>query len=205
MNTKNFFNQLKTGSPKTRLFDYFLHNHVDSSNVATGCVLIQQFPERKRKNSFSSRFFYKAVQRMSTLHREFSGRVSASQTYKHYFIGFLFLIFIDSDDKPILHLWWRRVQLSHRFIRHQEIITPSQNLRVIWTPRSNLVFRLILSQNPTWEGYQNHQLLQKKIPRHKEFYDEHGSPVFYRIQQDDNPNDTCNDFCSLYFQLRNDK
>ena len=44
------------------------------------------------------------------------------------------------------------------------------------------------------EEYQKHQLQHKKIPSDIEFYDEHGSPVTFRIQHDDIPNDTCNDF-----------
>ena len=39
--------------------DYPFHIHVDSSNVGTGCILIQQFPERKRIISFNSRAFDK--------------------------------------------------------------------------------------------------------------------------------------------------
>ena len=37
-----------------------------------------------------------------------------------------------------------------------------------------------------------------------EFYDEHGSPVTYRIQHDDNLNDTCHDFYPIRCQQRND-
>ena len=37
-----------------------------------------------------------------------------------------------------------------------------------------------------------------------EFYDEHGFPVTYRIQHDDNANDTCNDFYSIHCQQGND-
>ena len=48
--------------------DYPFHIHVDSSNVGTGCILIQQFPEGKRIKSFNSRVFDKAEQKMSTLH-----------------------------------------------------------------------------------------------------------------------------------------
>ena len=40
--------------------DYPFHIHVDSSNVGTGCILIQQFPEGKRIISFNSRIFDKA-------------------------------------------------------------------------------------------------------------------------------------------------
>ena len=59
------------------------HIHVDSSNVGTGCIVIQQFPEGKRIISFNSRVFDKAEQKMFTLHRELCGIVSAVQTYKH--------------------------------------------------------------------------------------------------------------------------
>ena len=44
--------------------------HVDSSNVETGSILVQQFPEGKRIVSFKSRVFDKAERKMSTLHRE---------------------------------------------------------------------------------------------------------------------------------------
>ena len=37
-----------------------------------------------------------------------------------------------------------------------------------------------------------------------EFYDEHGSPVSYRIQHNDNPNDTFNDFYPIHCQQGND-
>ena len=50
--------------------DYPCHIHADSSNVGTGCILIQQFPEEKRFISFNSRVLEKAEQKMSTLHRE---------------------------------------------------------------------------------------------------------------------------------------
>ena len=50
--------------------DYPFHIHMDSSNVSTGCILIQQVPEVKRSISFNSRVFDKAEQKISTLHRE---------------------------------------------------------------------------------------------------------------------------------------
>ena len=61
----------------------------------------------------------------------------------------------------------------------------------------------MLSQNVTVKEYQKHQLQQKKIPRNIEFDDEHGSAMLYRIQQDDNPNDTCNDFYLIHCQQGN--
>ena len=95
--------------------EYRFHNHVDSSNVGTGCILIQQFPEGKRIIYFNSRIFDKAEQKLSTLHMELCGIVSALQTYEHYNIGSPFPIYLYCDHKPILYLCGRTGQLSHRF------------------------------------------------------------------------------------------
>ena len=56
----------------------------------------------------------------------------------------------------------------------------------------------------TVEEYQKHQLQHKKIPSDIEFYVEHGSPVTYQFQHDDNTNDTCNDFYPIHCQQGND-
>ena len=56
----------------------------------------------------------------------------------------------------------------------------------------------------TAEEYQKHQLQHKKIPTDIKIYDEHGSPVTYRIQQDDNPNNSCNNFYRIDCQQEND-
>ena len=190
--------------PAVHSTNYPFHIHVDSSNVGTGCILIQQFPEGKRIISFNSRIFEKTEQIMSTLQRELCGIVSALQTYEHYIIGSFFPIYLYCHHKPILHLWGRKGQLSHRFSKYQVIITNFQNLKIIWTPGSNLAFPDILSRNVTVEEYQKHQLQYKKTPRDILFYDEHGSPVTYRIQHDDNPYGTCNDFYPIHCQQGND-
>ena len=85
--------------------EYPFHIHVDSSNVGTGCILVQQFPEGKRIVSFNSRVFDNAKQKMSTLHRELWGIVSALQTYEHYIIGSPFPMNLYCDHKRILYLW----------------------------------------------------------------------------------------------------
>ena len=144
--------------------DYPFHIHVGFSNVGIGCILIQQFPEGKRIISFNWRVFDKAEQKMSTLHRELCGIISALQTYEQYIIGSPFPIYLYCDHKPILYLWGCKGQLSHRFFRYQVIITKFQNLKIIWTPGSNLAFPDILSRNVTLEGYQKHQLQHKKYP-----------------------------------------
>ena len=54
--------------------------HVDSSNIVTGCILNQEFPEGKRKICINQRIFDKAEQKTSTYHREFCRVVSALKT-----------------------------------------------------------------------------------------------------------------------------
>ena len=159
---------------------------------------------RKTKNRLNSTIFDKAEQKIYTLHSELCGKVPTLRTYEPYNIGSPFPLYLYCDLKPILYLWGRKGQLSHRFFRYQVIITKFQNLKIIWTPVSNIAFPDILSRNVTVEEYQKHQLQQKKIPRDIEFYDEHGSPITYRIQHDDNPNDTCNDFYPIHCLQGND-
>ena len=180
--------------------DYPFHIHVDSSNVGTGCILIQQFPEGKGIISFNSRVIDEAEQKMSTLHRELCGIASALQTYEHYIIGSTFASYLYCDHESKLYLRGRKGQLSHRFFRCQVIITKFQNLKIIWTPGSNLAFPDILSRNVTLEEYQVHQLRHKRIPRDIESFDEHGTPVTYQIQHEGNPNDTCNDFYPIKYK-----
>ena len=112
--------------------------------------------------SFNSRIFEKAEEKMSTLHREFCKIVSTLQTYEHYIIGSSFPIYLYCAHKPILHLWGRKGQLSHRFFRYQLIITKFQSLEIIWTPGSKTAFSDILSQNVLIEEYHKHQLQHKK-------------------------------------------
>ena len=81
---------------------------------------------------------------MSTLRRELCGIVSVLQTCEHYIIGSPFPIYLYCDHKPILYLWGRKGQLSHRFFRYQVILTKFQNLKLIWTPTSNFAFSDIL-------------------------------------------------------------
>ena len=111
--------------------EYSFHMHVDSSNVGNGCILVQQFPEGNRIVSFNSRVFDNAEQKMSILHRELFGIVSALQLYEHYIIRSPFPIYLYCDHKPILYLWGRKEQLSHRFFKYQTIVTKFHNLEVI--------------------------------------------------------------------------
>ena len=78
-------------------------------------------------------------------------------------------------------------------------------MKFIWTPGSNLAFPDIVSRNETLEGYQKHQLQHKKIPQDIEFFAENGNPVCYKIQHEDNPKDTCNDFYPIHRQQGSDE
>ena len=63
------------------MLNYPFQVHADSSNVGTGCILIQDLLKRKRIVSANSRVFDKAEQKMSFQHRELCGIISALQTY----------------------------------------------------------------------------------------------------------------------------
>ena len=67
---------------------YRFHIHADSSNVGTGSILVQEFPEGKIVGSFNSEIFDKIEQKLSTMHRDLCGIVSALKTYEHYINGF---------------------------------------------------------------------------------------------------------------------
>ena len=112
-------------------------------------------------------------------------------------------VYLHCDHKPILYLWGRKKQLSHRFLRYQVIITKFQNLKRFWTPGCNIAFRNILSRNVTVEENQEHQLQHRKILREIEFNDGHDSRVTYRNQHDVNPKDTCSDFHPIHCQQGN--
>ena len=94
----------------------------------------------------------------------------------------------------------QRTTITSFFFRYHMIITKFQNLKIIWTPGSNLAFPDILSRNITIEEYQKHQLLHERIPRDNEFFDEDGTPVTYQIQHEDNPNGTCNNFYPIKYK-----
>ena len=99
----------------------------------------------------------------------------------------------------------RKGHLSHRFPRYQVIITKFLNLKIIWTPVTNLVFPDIHSRNVTIDEYQHHQLQHKKPPRDIQFFDEHGQQITYKISYDDTSAETCNDFYPIHCQQGKDQ
>ena len=88
--------------------NYPFHIHVDSSSIGTGSILVQEFPNGKRIVSFNPRAFTKDEQKMSTLHRELCGIISALQTYELFIISSPHRIKVFCDHKPLLYLWARK-------------------------------------------------------------------------------------------------
>ena len=131
---------------------------------------------------------------MSTLHRELFGIMSALRAYEHYIIGSPFPIILYCDHKPILYLCGQKRQLCHQFFNYQFIITKFHNLKIIWTPGSNLAFLDLLSRNVTLSEAYRLQLQHKKIPQDMSFYGQDGHKVHYTIEHEDEHNSSYNDF-----------
>ena len=174
--------------------EYLFYTHVDSSNVGTGCTLVQPFPEGKRIVSFNCRVFDNGEQKMSTLHRELCAIVSALQTYEKYITGSFFPIYLFCDLKPILYLRGPKKQLYHRFFKYPAIIIEFHNLKTIWKPGSNLDFPDILSRNVALSEANRLKLQLKEIPHNISLYDQDGQKVHYTIKHEDEQNAFYNDF-----------
>ena len=217
---KNFFRNIKDRNSEETILavpnpKYPFHIHVDSSSIVTGSILVQEFPSGKRIVLFNSRVFTKDEQKMSTLHRELCGIISALQTYEHFISG-LFSphpIKIFCDHKPLLYLWARKRRLSHQFFRYQVIITQFTNLKVIWTPGKNLAFPDLLSRNESFKDLNGHQLAHKEIPNDIRFFNQNGHEVQYLIDHNSSADDGNDDFYPIVcthlgetktLQLKND-
>ena len=184
--------------------DYPFHIHADSSNLGTGCVLIQDFPDRKRMISANSRVFDKAEQKMSPQHRELCGIISALQTYEFYVIGSPFPIYLYCDHRPILFLWSRRGQMSHRFFKYQVVITKFQNLQIIYTEGKNLAFPDILSRNVSLADAKLYQLEHKVIPKDIKFHI-NGKEVNYSVLHQDDKDASANDCYPIITQVKGER
>ena len=182
--------------------NYSFHIHADSSNLGTGCILIQQFPDRKRIVSANSRVFDKAEQKMSPQHRELCGIISALQTYEFYLIGFPYPIYLFCDHMPKLFLWSRRGQLSHRFFQYQVVLTKFQNLKIIYTEGKNLAIRDILSRQVPREETKKFQIEHKTIPKDINFYTSDLKPVSYSVSHKEDKTNSFNDSYLILAQVQ---
>ena len=180
------------------------HLHADSSILGTGCVLIQDFPDRKRMISANSRVFDKAEQKISPQHRELCGIKSALQTYEFYVIGSPFPIYLYCDHRPILFLWSRRGQMSPRFFKYQVVITKFQNFQIIYTEGKNLAFPDVLSRNVSLADAKIYQLENKVIPKDIKFQI-NGKEVNYSLLHRDDKDATANDCYLVIAQVKGER
>ena len=162
-----------------------LHIHVAPSNVGTGLILVQEFPEGNKIVSLNSINFDKTEQKLSTMHREFCGILSALKTYEHYIIGSPHKNNLYCDHKPFFYLWARKGNFTARFSHFHLIIPQFQKKKIIWTPGRSLAFPDILSRNVTITDIKKYQKKHKHIPKDNKFYDDQKKEVKNFIEHDD--------------------
>ena len=109
------------------------------------------------------------------------------QTYEFYIIGSPFPLYLYCDHRSILFLWSRKGQLSHRFFKYQVVLTKFNNLKIIYTPGSNLAFPDLLSRNVPIADIKRYQLEHKTIPNDIKFILDNGEQICYSVlHKDDN-------------------
>ena len=96
--------------------------------------------------------------------------ISALQTHEFYVIRSLYPIYQYCDHRPILFLWSRRGQMSHRLRTYQVIITKFRSLQFLYTEGKNLAFPDILSRNIPLADAKLYQLEHKVIPKDIKFH-----------------------------------
>ena len=80
------------------------------------------------------------------------------------------------------------------------IISKFPNLKIIWTPGSNLAFPDILSRKVSIEEHKKHQLSHKILPNDIHFFDEHGTQVHYKIKHEENDETSKDDFYPILYE-----
>ena len=176
------FKQIKEDISSATIFaipdvPYPFHIHVDSSNVGTGSIIVQEFPEGKKVVSSNSRFFDKTEKKISTMNRELCGIVSAAKKYEHYIFASPHTIYVYCDHSPFIYLWAQKGNVSAGFFHFHLIILHFKNLKIIWTPGKSLAFPDILSRNVTITDMRKYQKKHKHVPKDNNFYDDQGEEV----------------------------
>ena len=97
----------------------------------------------------------------------------------HY--RFPYPIYLFCDHRPILFLWSRRGQLSHRFFKYQVVLTKFQNLKIIYTEGKNLAFPDLLSRQVPHEKARKFQIEHETVPKDNRFYTSDYKPINYSI------------------------
>lgn len=122
---ENAFNDLKKAitSPPVLAFPDFNETfvvHTDASNVAVGSVISQL----DRPIQFASRTLNSAQRNYSTIERELYAIIFALEVFRHYLLGFEFILYC--DHKPLIYLFnskrheskmyrWRTQLSDYRF------------------------------------------------------------------------------------------
>ena len=142
---------------------------------------------------------------MSPQHRELCGIISALQTNEFYIIGSPFPIYLYCDHRPILFLWSRKGQLSHRFFKYQVVLTKFHNLKIMYTPGTNLAFPDLLSRNVPIADIKKYQIEHKTIPNEIKFVLDTGEQINYSVLHKEDKNTTHNDCYPIIAQLHGGK
>ena len=159
---------------------------VDASLVGLGAVLFQMNEEKKvRVISYNSQFLIAQEQKLSTLDRELLAKIYALQIYEFLIIGSPHPIYIFTDQKPLLHCFAKKGNLSPRFYRAQMQLTKFSKLKIIHTSGKTLTVADKLSRTFTKEQLQIHQLRHKQLPPQIDFSimkDNQLKPVHYLVK-----------------------
>ena len=107
--------------------------------------------------SYNSRILNTQELKLSTLDRELLAKVYALQIYEFLSIGSPHPIYIFTDQKPLLHCFAKKRNLSPRFYRTQMEITKFSKLKISHTPGKNLTVADIVSRTFAKEQLQLHQ------------------------------------------------
>ena len=162
---------------------------VDASLVGSGAVLFQLNEESKMKDiSYNSRILNTQEQKLSTLDRELLAIVYALQIYEFLIIGSPHPIYIITDEKPLLHCFAKKGNLSPRFYRAQMQLTKFSKLKIIQTPGKNLTVADMLSRSFTKEQLEIHQLRHKQLSPQINFSimkDDQLKPVHYLVKHEE--------------------
>ena len=133
--------------PKTK---YLFFITVEASLIGLGVAFFQLKENNKTKGiSYKSRILNPQEQKLSTLDRELLGIVHALQIYEFLIIGSPHPIHIFTDQKPRLHCFTKKGNLSPRFYCAQLQLTKISKLKIFHTTGKNLSVADMLSRSFT--------------------------------------------------------
>ena len=162
---------------------------VDASLIGLGAVCFQLNEQNKMKViSYNSRILNPQEQKLSTLDRELLGIVHALQINEFLIIGSPHPIYSFTDNKPLLHCFTKKFNLSPRFYRAQMQITKFSKLKIIHTPGKNISVADMLSRSFTKAELQINQLKHKQLPPQIDFailQNDTLKPVNYLIKHEE--------------------